>query len=278
MILVIGATAHFGRQTVEALVAGGHTVRALTRTPEKAGLPASVEVVRGDLDDPATLVPAVAGVRAIFLVLPYPLSAANLIEAAAAAGTGRIVFLSSGAIIDGAAPQPDAIAAYHASVEDAIRESGVPFTFLRLFFPAINSLTWAMQLQHGDVVRGPYAAASSAPVHERDVAAVAAAVLTEDGHEGEIHDLTGPEPLTQVEQVRILGDALGRPLSFEELDPAPVREQMSAFMDPAFVNALFDLMAATTGGPAAVSPAVERITGRAPRGYREWAEDHRADF
>ncbi|REE96844.1 NAD(P)H-binding protein [Thermomonospora umbrina] len=278
MFLVVGATAHFGRQTVESLVAEGHRVRALSRTPESAGLPASVEVVRGDLTDGSTLKPALAGVTGLFLVLPYGMDAGPLLRAAKEAGVDRIVFLSSGAIVDGATEQPDVIAAYHHGVEQAVRATGARWTFLRLFFPAINSLTWAMQLGDGDVVRGPYGGATSAPVHERDVADVAARVLTTDGHDGRIYDVTGPQALSQVEQVQILGRALGRPLTFAELDPAPVREQMGRFMDADFVNALFDLMEATVGKPAPVNDVVERITGRPARTYARWAADHVADF
>ncbi|MQY06889.1 NAD(P)H-binding protein [Actinomadura macrotermitis] len=278
MYLVIGATAHFGRQTVDALLAEGRPVRALTRTPEKAGLPAQVEVVRGDLAVPETLPAALEGVTAVFLVLPYGLDPAAFLRAAREAGVERVVFLSSGAVVDGAERQPDVIAEYHHGVEQAIIASGLRWTFLRLFFPAINSLSFGMQLANGDVVRAPYADAASAPVHERDVAEVAAAVLTGTGHDGAVYEPTGPESLTQAEQVAVLGAALGRPLSFEELDPAPVREQMGRFMDPDFVNALFDLMAATAGKPAQVTTVVERLTGHPARSYAEWARDHVADF
>jgi uncharacterized protein YbjT (DUF2867 family) len=218
------------------------------------------------------------GVTSLFLVLPYGMDAMPLLRAAEEAGVQRIVFLSSGAVVDGPDRQPDVIAAYHHDVERAIRATGTQWTFLRIFFPAINSLSLAMQLKNGDVVRGPYGGATSAPVHEQDVAEVAAEVLTSDGHAGRIYDLTGPKSLTQVEQVRLLGEALDRPLSFEELDAGPVRDQMSRFMDGDFVNALFDLMEATVGKPAPVNDVVERITGRTPRTYTQWANDHIADF
>ncbi|SHG23975.1 NmrA family NAD(P)-binding protein [Streptoalloteichus hindustanus] len=275
MILVVGATAHFGRQTVEALLESGQKVRALTRDPEKATLPAGVEVVGGDLTRPETLAPALEGVTTVFLVLPYGLDATAFLSAARGR---RIVFLSSGAIVDGRDTQPDVIAEYHHRVERAITEAASEWTFLRLFFPAINALSFAMQLNGSDVIRAPYAEFTSAPVHERDVAEVAARVLTEDGHAGRVYDLTGPESMTQREQVQVLGEALGRPLRFEELDPKPVLEQMRQFMDGDFITALFDLMGATVGKPAEVSPVVERITGHPARSFAQWAADHRADF
>ncbi|WP_218021306.1 hypothetical protein [Nocardia crassostreae] len=98
------------------------------------------------------------------------------------------------------------------------------------------------------------------------------------GRAGRVYDLTGPQSLTQIEQVEILGAALGRPLVFDELDDVPVRAQMAQFMDPAFINALFDLMAATVGKPAEINTVVAELTGHAPRTYAEWVGDHLADF
>jgi uncharacterized protein YbjT (DUF2867 family) len=279
MILVVGATAPFGRQAVTALLAAGQPVRALTRRPDAADLPAGVEIVRADLTDPSTLPPAVAGVTAMLLVLPYGLDPGPLLAAARDAAVQRIVFLSSGAVVDGAETQPDVIAAYHADVEQQVAASGAQWTFLRLFFPAINALSFGFQLKGGkDVVRGPYAQAASAPVHEDDVGAVAAAVLTGDGHAGAVYELSGPQTLTQADQVRVIGEVIDRPLRFEELDPATVREQLSGFMEPAFVAALLDLMAGTVDVPAAVTSTVLDITGRPPRTFADWAADHADAF
>lgn len=271
-ILVVGATARFGRQAVETLAAAGHHVRALTRDPAGAGLPAGVEVVRGDLTRPETLAPAVNGVDAMLLVLPYRMDPEPLLQAATTAGVRRTVFLSSGATGD------NVIAAYHHGVEEQIAAAGTEYTFLRIFFPAINSLAFAMQLANGDVIRAPYPDAVTAPIHEADVAEVAARVLTEDGHAGEVYDLTGPQSLTQEDQVFILAETLKRPLSFEPLDPAVVRSQMAQFMDAEFVNALFDLMAGTVGKEAAVNSLVEQLTGRPARTYEQWTIDHIKDF
>ncbi|MER6346509.1 NmrA family NAD(P)-binding protein [Streptomyces sp. NPDC001595] len=278
MILVIGATAHFGRQTVETLADAGRQVRALSRDPERAGLPEGVEVVRGDLTDPSTLGPALHGVTELLLVLPYGLDARPLLERARQAGVRQVVFLSSGAVVDSADPQPDVIAAYHAQVEREIRATGLGWTFLRLFFPAINTLAWAMQLQGGDLVSGPYAAAAASVVHERDVAEAAAAVLGSPEHAGRVYELTGPQSLTQIEQVEVLGLALGRELRFEEVADQAVQQQLSQFMDADFVRALLDLMAATVGKPAALNDSIERLTGHPARPYAQWAEDHLADF
>ncbi|RSN71014.1 NAD(P)H-binding protein [Actinomadura sp. WAC 06369] len=278
MYLVIGATAHFGRQTVEELVAAGAPVRALTRAPERAGLPAQADVVQGDLTKPETLPAVLAGVEAVFLVPQYGMDLAPLVAAAERAGVRRLVLLSSGAVVPGAERQPDAIARYHRDVERAVEASGMEWTFLRLLFPAINSLTFAMQLQGGDVVRAPYTKAAFSAVHERDVAEVAARILVGGGHAGRVYDLTGPESLTQAAQVRILGEALERPLTVEDVDPEPVLREMGRFMDPEFLAALFGLMARAVGQPAPVNDVVEQITGHPARPYARWVADHRSDF
>ncbi|MEV0187548.1 NmrA family NAD(P)-binding protein [Kitasatospora purpeofusca] len=278
MILVIGATAHFGRQTVEALAGAGRKVRALSRTPEKAGLPEAVEVVRGDLGRPETLAAALDGVTELFLVLPYGLDVRPLLDRVRQSGVRQIVFLSSGAVVDGADPQPDVIGAYHAQVEEEITAMGIDRTFLRLFFPAINSLAWAAQVQGGDVVRGPHAAAAASLVHERDVADAAAAVLGSPEHFGRVYELTGPQSLTQAEQVETLGRVVGRELRFEEVPAPAVRQQLSQFMDADFVGALLDLMADTVGEPAPVNDTVEHLTGHPARPYTQWVTDNLAAF
>ncbi|MFF7453268.1 NAD(P)H-binding protein [Kitasatospora sp. NPDC008115] len=282
MILVIGATAHFGRRTVEVLASGGRRVRALSRTPELAGLPEGVEVVHGDLVRPETLGPALDGVTEMFLVLPHGVDVQPLLDRVRQAGVRQIVFLSSGAVAEGGDPQSDVIAAHHARVEREIRATGVAWTFLRLYVPAIGSSSRAMRFQGGDVVRGPHAAVAAAVAHERDVAEVAAAVLGEAEHFGRIYEPTGPRTPTQtehVEQVVLLGRALVRELSFEEVAEQITQQQLSQFMDADFVGALLELMVGTAGKPAlAVNDTVAKLTGHPARPFAQWVADHLADF
>ena len=164
MILVTAATAPVGRSIVEQLVAAGRSVRALTRDPAKAGLPAGAEVVAGDLLDPASLPAAFKGVSAVFLLAAVPGFAPAFLKAAKDAGVRRIVFQSSGAVVDDVEKQPNQIAAFHHDIERAIRESGLEWTFLRLEVASADALQWAFdvpgQLRAGDVVRGPYAQAA----------------------------------------------------------------------------------------------------------------------
>src|SRR4029078_9681575 len=107
MILVTAATAPVGRSIVEQLLAAGRDVRALTRDPAKADLPAAAEVVAGDLSDSARLSAAFKGVSAVFLLSAVPGFTVPFLQAARDAGVRRIVFQSSGAIVDGANQQPN---------------------------------------------------------------------------------------------------------------------------------------------------------------------------
>ncbi|GAA4249693.1 NAD(P)H-binding protein [Dactylosporangium darangshiense] len=267
MILVVGATAFFGRQAVETLAARGVAVRALTRNPDAAGLPAGVDVVKADLTEPESLDPALEGVTAVLLVLPFGMDAGALLERA----RGRkIVVLSSGAIEDDEAGQPDVIAAYHHDLERAVAEVTPQWTALRILFPAINTLSFGHQMAHGDVVRVPYPGASSTAVHELDVAEAAAAVLTGDGHAGRVYTLTGPAALTQEDQVSVLAEALARPLRTEAADPAAVLDQLSMFMDRDFAGALLGLLGRAEREPAPLTSTVEDLTGHPARPYAEW--------
>jgi uncharacterized protein YbjT (DUF2867 family) len=277
LILVTAATAPVGRAIVEQLVAEGQPVRALTRDPLTADLPAGAERVAGDLSDPASLRAAFAGVSAVFLLAVVPGFAPAFLEAAREAGVGRVVFQSSGAVDDGAAQQPNDVGAFHAEIEREIRSSGLEWTFLRLEVASADALQWAFdvpgQLSAGDVVRGPYAAAAGSPIHAADFAAVAVAALTEDGHAGKVYRLTGPRSLTHAEQVRLLGDALGRPLRYEELSPEAARRAISPH---APADLLFETWEKHLDTPAPVSDTVQRVTGRPPRSVREWAASYAA--
>lgn len=275
MILVTAATAPVGRSIVEQLAAAGTPVRALTRDPAKSGLPAEAEVVAGDLGDPASLKAAFEGVSAVFLLAVVPGFAPAFLEAAREAGVRRIVLQSSGAIVDGAQPQADDIAAFHADLEGEIRDSGLEWTFLRLAVGSADPLQWAFdvpgQVRQGDVVRGPYALAETSPIHPADFAAIAVQALTDDAHAGRTYDVTGPVSLTHAEQIRLLGEALGRPLRFEELPPQEARAAISPY---APADVLFDTWERHVGRPAPVTDTIERVTGRPARTAQEWAAQY----
>ncbi len=277
-ILVTGATGRVGREIVSQLLATDARVRALTRNPEAAGLPPDVEVVRGDLTVPATLDECLDGVDAVFLVWTNPVDAAHAAVDRIARQARRIVLLTS----PHQTPhpffqQPNPLAALYAEIERLIMASGLRWTFLRPGMFAANALGWwAPQIRAGDVVRWPYGDAPTAPIHERDIAEVAVHALLEEGHDGREHVLTGPESLSQREQVATIGDVIGRSLRFEEISPEEARRELP-FPLPA-MNMLLNAWAAAIGLPAFVTSTVAEITGRPPRTFRDWVIDHAEKF
>ncbi|HEY3501587.1 MAG TPA: NAD(P)H-binding protein [Actinocatenispora sp.] len=281
-VLVTGATGTVGRHVVAHLRAAGHTVRALTRDPARAGLPADVEVVAGDITDAGTLPPAFDGVDAAHLITfggAYRslANAGKIVAVAEKAGVGRVTLLGGW---------------QEGTLEPAVRASSLAWTQLRPLEFMGNTLTdWGPELRATGVVREPYGDRTSAPVDEYDIGAVAAVALTADGHAGATYQLTGPAVLTPRDKMRALAEATGRALRFEELTPEQTRAQWSAAPpDRLLFSVLADAPAAERvefllrvyGGDnpqgRVVSDAVARVTGRPARTFADWAADHADAF
>jgi uncharacterized protein YbjT (DUF2867 family) len=200
-VLVTGATGRVGRVVVDLLVDAGVPVRALTHRSEATALPASVEIVPGDLTVPESLDAGLRGADAVFLVWTVPPATAPAVVERLSAHVRRVVFLS--------APhrtphpffqQPNPLAVLYAEIERLLAAAGPESTIIRPGMFASNaSAWWANAIRTDGVVRWPYGAAETAPVDDRDVAAVAARTLYEDGHAGGDYVLTGPESLSQAE-------------------------------------------------------------------------------
>ena len=253
----------------------------MSRSPRSGRLPRDLEFVLGDLSAPETLDGCLNGTDSVFLVWAAPLAAAAPAIERIAAHARQIVLLTS----PHRTPhpffqQPNGLRAIHAGVERLIELSGLQWAFLRPGPFALNCRNWwAPQIRDGDVVRWFYADAATAPVHERDIAAVAVRALCDEGHDGREYVLTGPTSLTQREQVEIIGDAIGRPLRFEELARASARERMLAMgFPPSVADMLLDAYAAAVGQPALVTSTVQDLTGAPARSFRGWALDHADDF
>jgi uncharacterized protein YbjT (DUF2867 family) len=279
-ILVIGGTGTVGRQVLSRLTATGAQVRALVRNPGAARLPPQVEAVRGDLTLPETLDGCLDGVDAVFLVWTAPAAAVAPALERIAKHARRIVFLS--APLKTAHPlfqQPNPARALGEQIERLIETSGPQWTFLRPGMFAANALTWwAPQIRVGDVVRWPYLAVPTAPIDERDIAAVAVRALCEDGHAGAEYVLTGPQSLSQLEQVSTIGRATGRSLSIEEISVDEARRELLTIGPAVAVNMLLQAWAAAIGQPAHVTSTVAEITGAPPHTFLEWATDNAAEF
>lgn len=279
-VLVTGATGRIGRAVIAELLAAGVPVRALTRDPATAALPATVEVVAGDLTVPDSLDPALQGVRAVFLLWIAPPGTVPAVVERVASHTQRVVFLSS----PHQTPhpffqQPNPMARLHAEIERLIAAAGLESTFIRPGIFASNAqFWWGPAIREGDVVRWPYGAVETAPIDERDVAAVAARALYEDGHTGGDYVLTGPESLSQAEQVTAIGAVLGRQIRFEELSPDEFRRETADSWPGPVVDMLLTAWGATIGRPAFVTSTVADIVGAPARTFRQWVSDHAEAF
>jgi uncharacterized protein YbjT (DUF2867 family) len=279
-VLVTGATGRVGRAVVAQLLEAAVPVRALTRRPDAAGLPAGVEVVSGDFTLPASLDLALRDVSAVFLVWTAGPAAVPAVVQRLATYVRRVVLLSS----PHQTPhpffqQPNPMAALHADLERQIAAAGLEATIVRPGMFASNAIGWwAEAIRAGDVVRWPYGAAETAPIDERDIAAVAARSLCDDRHAGRDYVVTGPQALSQVEQVTTIGTAIGRSVRFEELSPDDFRREMAGRWPPAIVNMLLAAWGAAIGHPAFMTSTVSEITGSAPRTFHQWATDHAAAF
>jgi uncharacterized protein YbjT (DUF2867 family) len=280
-VLVTGATGRVGRVVVDLLAAAGVPVRALTHRSEAAGrLPANVEVVAGDLTVPESLDAALRDARAVFLVWTAPPETAAAVVQRLATYAPRVVFLSS----PHQTPhpffrQPNPMAVLHADIERLIAAAGLESTIIRPGMFASNVLSWwAPAIRAGGAVRWPYGAAETAPVDDRDVAAVAALTLYQDGHAGGDYVLTGSESLSQAEQVGIIAEVLGRRITFEELSPDEFRSETAGSWPRPVVDMLLAAWGAAMGRPAFITSAVPDLLGSAPRSFRAWVADHASAF
>jgi uncharacterized protein YbjT (DUF2867 family) len=280
VIFVIGATGKVGRHVVSGLLDRDAAVRALARDPDAADLPKAVDVVRGDLANPGGLADHLGKVDAVFLVWPFlTAEAAPPVLEAIGRRARRVVYLSSMSVRDDLDVQVETISGFHAEMERLIAESGLEWTFLRAGGFASNTLEWAPGIRAEGVVRWPYAAAARSLIHERDIAAVAARALTGDGHRGARYALTGPEAVTQAEQVRLIGEAIGRPLRFEEISREEAHGLLVAKGWPAaLADGALAAWAALTHDPEPVTSTVEEVTGTPARTFAAWALDHAGDF
>jgi uncharacterized protein YbjT (DUF2867 family) len=276
IIVVTGATGNVGRPLVTELLAAGVAVRAVTRSPETADFPEGVEVVGGSATD------ALAGASAVFLnsrALGPDLP--SVVARSVQVGVAKLVALSAINADDDFSRQPSRVRGdRNKEVEQLAVESGLDWVSLRPTVFATNFAgMWSAQIRAGDVVAGPYAQASTAPIVESDISAVAARALLTDDLDCQQIPLTGPHAFTNSELVEVIGAALDRPLRYLEVPPDVVRQRFAGLgFDPAFGDAYMAMLAETLDKPALVSGDVEKILGRPSRTFAEWVSEHRHVF
>lgn len=280
-ILVIGGTGNVGTQVVVQLAAAGSPFRVMSRNPDAVTFPAGVEVVRGDLTLPETLDRCLDGIETVFLVWVAPPAAAPAALERIGRRARRIVFLT--APLKTPHPffqQPNPSRDMAERLERLIEASGLQWTYVRAGMFAGNARHfWGPQIRRGDVVRWPYLDAPTAPTDERDVAAVAVRALCDDVHAGAEYVVTGPESLTQAEQIQTIGRAIGRVLRVEEMSPEDARtELLPVFGSPVLIDMLLNAWRAARGQPAYVTATCADVTGVPARTFFQWANDHAAEF
>ncbi len=279
MILITGAPGHIGSELIAALLPAqaGH-VRVLTRNPD-AVFPDGTEKVVADFGD-SDLAPVLDGVHAVFLLTDGLNIAAydhRLIAAAQQAGVERIVKLSVLSVAHGGT---DLITTGHRAGEEAIRDSGIGWTFLRPTALMSNALNWAPMIAADQVVHAPFAVGRAAVVDPADIAAVAAASLTHDGHNHQVYALTGPEPLSPPDQVTILSQVLDRDLHYAEDDPADTIAQMVSYGMPEELADAIIAMFRSTLEPYNSEPTgdITTVTSRPAHSFTDWAQAHRTEL
>ncbi|MFJ9850645.1 SDR family oxidoreductase [Streptomyces sp. NPDC101150] len=281
MILVTGATGTVGRPLVRALRDRGATVRALVR--DAGSVPAEwddgVEAVVADLNDAGSLVPAADGIDAVYLLTPVDPDAArqarHVIDAAAKAGRPRVVLQA--AIGVGRRTSPVRFFAAHAAALDHVKAAGLPWTVLAPNGFQQNFLGSAASLRAGTLAL-PAGAAAVSYVDARDVGEAAAEVLTTEGHEGAIHELTGPEALTHEEIAGFIGAALGREVVYRDRTPDQARTALlDTGLDAWRASGLVELHGMYAAGEAAaVTDGIPRLLGRPARSLTALLTEHAA--
>ncbi|MFD4791100.1 SDR family oxidoreductase [Streptomyces sp. NPDC058459] len=273
MIVVTGATGNVGQPLVRALLTAGERVTAVSRHGS-GQLPAEVRQPRADLADPKSLAPALDGARALFLLTSGDFAAAEgalsgLLAVVRAGGVQRIVLLSSQGVGTGDHPS---------GPEDAVRASGLGWTVLRAGGFHTNTLRWADAVRAERAVTAPFGDVALPTVDPADIAEVAAVTLRDPTHTGHVYELTGPGPVSPREQTAAIGEALGEPVRFVEQTREEAKAVMTRFMPERAVESTLGILGSPSAGLRRVSPDVERLLGRVPRSYAEWAARNVAAF
>ena len=282
-ILITGATGTNGKFLVERLAAQGGELQVLTRSRQSAEDFAArgIKSFVGDFALPETLPPALEGVNKLFLLSvadPRQVELqGNLIEAAQSAGVRHIVKLSAA----GASPNSRTpIKRWHYETEQQIIRSGIPYTFLRPNGFMQNGLNWRRTIREKGLFYLPVGDAVVSQVDARDIAAVAAAVLTSDGHEGQTYEITGPAALSYEEVARHLSSALNKEVryvrtSYEESCQRMIESGMKEWLAEAVTQTYRFL---SEGGAAHSTDVVARLTGNQAIPYSQFAKDYAGSF
>ena len=284
-ILVTGATGNVAGALMPTLANLGADVRALVRDESKAKelKDAGIEVVVGNLEEPHTLDAAFRKVDKVFLITPpnpnQVIQAKNGIQAAKRSGSPIIVRLSAGAVkgMPGALPR---VSGQHAEIDGELRASGVPYTILKPHFFMQNTMMAAQTVAWEGVVYMAFKDGKVGMIDVRDIAEVAAKILTEDGHQGKEYMLTGPASISFHDVAAKLSKVLGKEVRYVDVPLEAARDAMLGMgLSEWFADALGEYTTAFSDGYGdMVTGDVEEIIGRAPRSYETFVHDFAGVF
>lgn len=280
MIVVTGATGNVGRPLVQALAAAGEQVTAVSRGVSDVAVPEGVRHRQVDLASPESLRPVFDGADAVFLhdggAGAHLLSPEDILDVAKAGGVRRIVLLSSQGVVT--RPLSSSHGVGGRSTEDAVRQSGMDWTILRPGGFASNAFAWAETIRTRRTAAAPFGDTGLPFIDPADIGEVAATALREDGHAGQAYELTGPALSTPRQRAGEIGDALGEPVRFIEQTRDEARAQMLQFMPEPVVETTLAIIGEPNPAEQRISPDVERVLGRPPRTFAEWAVRNIAAF
>lgn len=283
MILITSAPGNNANAVIRELTKAGVRVRALLRNPNSAGEIKGplVEVAVGDFLNTASLDAALRGVEKAFLIPPTdPRSVemqVNFIRAAKRAGTRHVVKLSvNGADVN----SPVRVARWHAEGEKELEASGIPFTHLRPNAFMQNLLGLAPTIVSQGEFYQPAADGKVSHIDVRDIAAVAAKALTENGHQGKTYVITGPEALSYDEAASKISKAIGKPVKYVNVTPEDFKKSLLGWGIPEFMaDGLNEFFAAIRAGYCAVvTNTVEEVTKRKPISFDDFVRDFAGAF
>lgn len=275
--LVMGARGSVGRHVLDALVGQDLPVRASARKPQPGQFAAGIDVVTADLTDRGSLDAAFDGIGQVFLYANHA-GVAGVIDAARSAGVGRIVLMSSGSVIHPTSAG-NAITEEHREVEAAFAAApDLDVVPIRPLVLATNALGWSWPIKTGSAVALYEPDARTAPIHEKDIAAVAVAALTGTVAPSVSGLLTGPARVTQRAQVAAIGAATGKSIEVTELSRDEATVQFSRFMPAEEAEAVVQFLDDAAAGNSPATDTVADVLGRPAIGFDAWAADHTADF
>jgi uncharacterized protein YbjT (DUF2867 family) len=284
MILVTGATGTVGSEVVRQVSAAGVPVRALVRDPARGEALAGpgVEIVPGDLLDPASLDSALDGVDKLFLLTAFTpdqeTPAANAIAAAQRAGGVHVVRMS---VVGASEDSSFATGRGCARTERQLSQSGLDWTVLQPHAFMQNVLGNAGTIATEGALYGTTGEGRIGTVDTRDIASVARTVLTEPGHTGKTYVLTGPESLTHADMAATLAAVLDKEVRYVDVTPDQYEQTLLGYGLPEplaeDIRVLYGEIFRSGGGDF-VTTHVQDVTGRAPRSFEEFVRDHATAF